>query len=233
MHIDEKTNKRRQLLGDLQWAIELSEEFDKPYMKNLGAKLAHLRNYRVVYPKKEEMFRCFAETKWRNVKVVMVGQTPYHNGAADGLAFSASKSEYIPKSLDIMINKLGSEIPGWFTPKILSGDLSFWAKQGVLLLNRVLTTEKHSPDAHYNLGWETFTNKVIEVLNEKKSNLVFILAGKKAQEVESLIDDKKHCVITCEHPAAAARAARAWINNSCFLKTNLYLEANQKQSIEW
>jgi len=233
MDISAKTANRAEIFGDLKWAIRLGDEFDKDYMIKLGMKLAHFRRYKVIYPTKENLFRCFKESKWDDVKVVFVGQTPYHNGASDGLAFSAMGSDFIPKSLDIITDKLNSEILSYFNGAVLEGDLSGWAKQGVLLLNRVLSTERHSADAHYDLGWETFTDQVIDSLNNEKENLVFILCGKKAQELETRIDIERHCLITCEHPAAAARDSRAWINDNCFIKTNLYLKANGKEQIIW
>lgn len=233
MDISEKQAKRIGVIGDIEWVINIGDEFDKDYMKELGTKLAHLRQYRVVYPKKEEMFRCFLETKWNDVRVVMVGQSPYPNGAADGLAFSAKDSEFTPPSLKLMIDKLCKEYPGWFTPQILERNLSYWSQQGVLLLNRVLTTERGSADSHYGFGWETFTDHVIETLSRKKEGLVFILIGQKAQELDLLIDNKKHLLITCEHPAAAARNNREWNNNNCFLKTNLYFQSRNKPLIQW
>jgi len=187
-------------------------------------------NQEDIYPPKEEVFRALQLTPFEKTKVVILGQDPYHGeGEANGLAFSVNNCIKLPPSLRNIFKELQSDL-GYIPPT--SGDLTAWAKQGVLLLNSVLTVKKDSPASHRDLGWQQYTDSVISELSSKKENLVFILWGKYAQEKIKLIDEGKHMVIQSPHPSPFS-ANRGFFGSRPFSKTNAYLKSKGISEIDW
>ncbi len=195
---------------------------------DLLLKEAYSQSY--IYPPKNVAFKALHLTPFEKTKVVILGQDPYHGeGQANGLAFSVNKGIKLPPSLRNIFKELQSDL-GYPIPS--SGDLTAWAKQGVLLLNSVLTVKKDSPASHRNLGWQLYTDSVISQLSSKKENLVFILWGKYAQEKVSLIDESKHMVIQSPHPSPFS-ANRGFFGSKPFSKTNTYLKSKGISEIDW
>jgi uracil-DNA glycosylase len=176
------------------------------------------------------VFDAFNQCPLKKLKVIIIGQDPYHGpNQANGLSFSVSKGVTIPPSLKNIFKEISNNIPTFTTP--IHGDLSYWAKQGVLLLNAILTVEANKPGSHKKMGWEEFTNEVITKLNHEKTNLVFLLWGNFAQSKAVLIDANKHLVLTAAHPSPLARGA--FFGNKHFSKTNAYLKLNNQVPIDW
>lgn len=185
---------------------------------------------RDVFPPREFLFRALELTSLDCVKVVILGQDPYHGkGEANGLAFSVNKGIRIPPSLKNIYKELNSDleidIPN-------HGDLTKWAKQGVLLLNSVLTVEKDKPGSHRNMGWEEYTDTIIKEISKSKKSIVFILWGKYAQSKRCLIDEKKHLVISSPHPSPFS-ATRGFFKSKPFSRCNAYLKKNSIKEIQW
>ena len=175
------------------WDLILKQEFEQPYMKELFNQLHQQYETEVVYPPKNEVFHAFQLTPYSQVKVVILGQDPYHGpNQANGLSFSVEAGTKLPPSLRNIFNELVEDIKCEYPS---SGDLSKWGKQGVLLLNTTLTVKEGQPMSHVGMGWETFTDAVLRYLNEKPTPIVFILWGKHAQSKKKLIDLNKHFVI--------------------------------------
>ncbi len=212
------------------WKPFLKSEFSKPYFKDLAAFLHEEYEKKTIFPPKAQVFRAFS-TDLNDVKVVILGQDPYHTpGVADGLAFSISaKNNYMPPSLINIYKEIDADL-GSHANK--SGDLSAWQKQGVLLLNNVLTVEAHKAGSHRGKGWEEFTEAVIKYLNSEKENLVFILWGRDARNKKKLIDTSKHLVLESAHPSPLS-AYNGFFGSKPFSKTNEYLEAHGKNLIFW
>ena len=183
------------------WLPALQNEFQKPYMLRLNQFLAQEKQQEtIVYPKPSDVFNAFNLTPFHEVKVVILGQDPYHGAnQAHGLSFSVQKGVGIPPSLKNIYKELQADIPGFNIPS--HGDLSSWANQGVLLLNATLTVRANEPGSHQKMGWEQFTDKAIKALSSEKSGLVFILWGKYAQAKASLIDSSKHLILMAAHPS--------------------------------
>ena len=213
------------------WKKHLEAEFNKPYIKKLKQFLATQAEIeKTVYPETHEIFNAFKTTPFDEVKVVVLGQDPYHGpDQAHGLSFSVKKGIKIPPSLMNIYKELKSDI-GIETP--LHGELTKWAEQGVLLLNSSLTVEEAKAGSHRNQGWEQFTDKVIEVLNSEKENLVFLLWGSPAQKKASKVDTKKHLVLKSPHPSPLS-AYRGFFGCKHFSQTNTYLKQNGKSEINW
>lgn len=212
------------------WKNILKEEFDKPYFKELTDFVRGEYKSKNIYPPASKIFSAFNETSFNNVKVVILGQDPYHGaGQANGLSFSVSEGIRTPPSLQNiykeMKSDLGKEIPE-------SGNLEKWAKQGVLLLNATLTVEAGKPGSHQHKGWETFTDSVVKLLNDKKTHLVFILWGSYAQKKGEQIDRNKHLVLEAPHPSPFS-ADRGFFGSRPFSQTNAYLVMNDIEPIEW
>ncbi len=183
-----------------------------------------------IYPPKELIFRALELTPFENIKVVILGQDPYHGeGEANGLAFSVNKGVKLPPSLRNIYEELKSDM-GIKIPN--HGDLTSWAKQGVLLLNSVLTVEKDKPASHRNIGWEEYTDSIIKKISDKKENIVFILWGKYAQSKKAFIDERKHLVISSPHPSPFS-ANKGFFGSKPFSKTNTYLKSKGKKEIDW
>lgn len=187
-------------------------------------------NTKTIFPPKDYIFNALKLTPYKNVKVVIVGQDPYHGiGEAHGLSFSVQKGIKVPPSLKNIYKELESDLG--ISP-INEGDLSYWAKQGVLLLNAVLTVEKDKPASHRNLGWERLTDYIIKTLNNKKEPMVFILWGNFAKEKKNLITNPKHLVLTSAHPSPFS-ASYGFFGSKPFSKTNEFLIQNNQDPIDW
>lgn len=185
---------------------------------------------KIIYPPQNEMLRALELTPLHEVKVVILGQDPYHGeGEAHGLAFSVNVGVKIPPSLVNIFKERKSDL-SLLPPS--HGDLSFWAQQGVLLLNTVLSVEKDKAGSHQKKGWELFTDEIIRQINKKKQNVVFILWGAPAQKKRELIDETKHLVLTSSHPSPLA-SYRGFFGSRPFSQTNQYLEANGFKKIIW
>lgn len=214
------------------WLAVLKDEFEKPYMKDLRKFLQSEKDAgQVVYPKNADIFRAFNDTPFNKVKVVILGQDPYHGpNQAHGLSFSVQKGIAIPKSLINIYKELATDIPGFVKPA--HGNLEEWAKQGVLLLNATLTVRAGEAASHQKKGWEVFTDEVIRQLSEKREGLVFILWGAYAQSKIPLIDQDKHHIIKSVHPSPLSVERGFW-GSKPFSKANAYLEKEGKKPIDW
>jgi uracil-DNA glycosylase len=213
------------------WVEELKQQYESPYMTEIQN---FIKSERVlgksIYPAESDVFNAFKYTPLDQVKVVILGQDPYHGeGQAHGLAFSVKKGVPVPPSLRNIYKELQSDL-GIFPPP--HGNLENWARQGVLLLNTVLTVEGGKAGSHHNRGWEQFTDSVIDVLNEKKENLVFILWGSPAQKKARKVDPKKHHLIVSVHPSPLS-AHRGFFGTRPFSKTNDFLVSKQIKPIDW
>ena len=214
----------------ISWFKELKTEFKKPYMKDLRSFLAKekLKN-RIVCPENSKIFYSLMLTPLESTKVVIIGQDPYHGeGQAQGLAFSVESDRAIPPSLVNIFKEIKSDMN--IEPPI-HGDLSNWSRQGVLLLNSVLTVEKGNPASHAGRGWEGFTDKIIEILN-KRDGLVFLLWGAHAQKKGLTIDRRRHLVLEAPHPSPLS-AHRGFFGCKHFSKTNKFLRERRDLEIQW
>lgn len=216
---------------DPSWLGVIGPEFDAPYMKKLGDFLRAEKNAgRVIYPKSGEIFNALDTTLFDDVKVVILGQDPYHGaGQAHGLSFSVREGVALPPSLKNIFKEIDLE----FGPtKRKNGDLTNWAKQGVLLLNATLTVQDSKAGSHQKKGWEEFTDAIIRALNEKHDHVVFMLWGSTAQKKGAFIDRKKHLVLEAPHPSPLS-AHRGFLGCGHFKKANDYLEKHGKTPIDW
>ncbi len=231
------------------WKPFLEREFKKPYFQELSDFLKKEYASKTIFPPKDVVFRAFS-TDLNDIKVVILGQDPYHTpGAAMGLAFSVPSNEKIPPSLINIYKEIDSDLGRLYDDlKIMNpnlkldvndyrhhnpnGDLTKWAKQGVLLLNNVLTVEAHLAGSHRNKGWETFSEDVIKFLNETRPHLVFILWGRDARSKKRLIDESKHLVIESAHPSPLSANA-GFFGSRPFTKANDFLTANGIEKISW
>lgn len=220
-----------QIKLEASWLEQLEHEFSKPYMQKLREfLLARKKAGKIIYPETKNYFNAFELTPFAQVKVVILGQDPYHGpGQAHGLCFSVSPGVVQPPSLRNIFKELHTDLG---VPVSDQGCLSTWAQQGVLLLNSVLTVEQGSAGAHQGKGWELFTDRVIQVLNEKREGLVFLLWGAYAQKKGQFIDRNKHLVLTAPHPSPLS-CHRGFFGCRHFSKTNAYLRANGAQAIDW
>jgi len=214
-------------IGD--WSDLLSAEREMDYFKSLYSFLYDNQS-KEIYPPKENWYRAFEYSSFENTKVIILGQDPYHGiNQAEGLSFSVPEGVPIPPSLRNIYIELESDL-GITIPH--HGHLSHWAKQGVLLLNSVLTVEKNSPASHANQGWESFTDNVIKLLNDKKNNLVFLLWGAYAGKKAELINHERHLVLKASHPSPFS-ANRGFFGCKHFSKTNQHLLSTDQTPIEW
>ena len=213
------------------WRMRVGAEFDQPYMQNLSQFLKQEKAAgKVIYPKGPEIFNALNHTSFEDVKVVIIGQDPYHGpNQAHGLCFSVQEGVAIPPSLRNIYQELSTDI-GMLIPS--SGNLMSWADQGVLLLNAVLTVEQGKAGAHQGKGWEVFTDRIIEVLNEQRSGIVFLLWGSYAQKKGKLIDRQKHLVLEGPHPSPLS-AYRGFFGCRHFSRANEYLQDNGQRPINW
>ena len=212
------------------WDDILSGEFTKEYYLNLREFLKSEYSTRRIYPNMNDIFNALKYTSYENTKVVLLGQDPYHGeGQAHGLCFSVKEGVPHPPSLKNIFKELGAEL-GIKAP--LSGELVGWARQGVLLLNTTLTVREGSPQSHKGHGWETLTDRIISLLNEKKSPVVFMLWGGNARAKKALITNKSHLVLECAHPSPLSAYA-GFFGSNHFVLANRFLEENALPAIDW
>lgn len=212
------------------WDEELKEEYKKEYFTELMNFVKEEYKNKTIYPKPNEVFNAFRYTDFDNVKVVILGQDPYHGpNQAEGLSFSVSDDVLKPPSLKNIFKELESDL-GIPFPK--HNSLKPWAKQGVLLLNAVLTVEEHKPASHKGKGWEIFTDDVIDILNKREKPIVFILWGAFARSKKSLITNKQHYIIESAHPSPFS-ARNGFFGSKPFSKTNEFLREKGLEEIDW
>ena len=217
------------MIGNKQ-DILLKEEYTKEYFKNLMEFIKEEYKTKTIYPKQNEVFNAFRYTDFDNVKVVILGQDPYHGpNQAEGLSFSVSNEVLKPPSLKNIFKELESDLG---IPFPEANSLKPWAKEGVLLLNAVLTVQEHTPTSHKDKGWEVFTDNVIKVLNTKQEPVVFILWGSYARNKKSLITNPIHYVIESPHPSPFS-AYNGFFGSNPFSKTNEFLKKNNLKEINW
>lgn len=213
------------------WDELFLEEFNKPYFKNLKNFLLQEYATRTVYPPKSLILNAFDQTPYDKVKVVILGQDPYYNpGQAMGMSFSVNKGVAVPKSLQNMFKEIADDIGR--PSAIEGGDLTPWARQGVLLLNTVLTVVAGQPNSHKGVGWETFTDAVINKLNSRSTPTVFLLWGRNALDKRALITNPTHLVLTAAHPSPLS-AFNGFFGCRHFSKTNEFLRKNGLEEIVW
>lgn len=212
------------------WKDVLGQEFDKPYFASLVQFVKQEYATQTIYPKGKDIFAAFNLCPFMATKVVIIGQDPYHEpNQAQGMCFSVPQGVTIPPSLVNIYKELNADV-GKSIPT--SGDLTSWAKQGVLLLNATLTVRAHLAGSHQGKGWERFTDEVIRILNERKTHIVFLLWGSYAIKKAEFIDKEKHLVLTSVHPSPLS-AHRGFFGNHHFSKTNEYLLNNHIKPIDW
>lgn len=215
---------------DSSWEDVLKDEFEKPYFKALTEFIKQEYSTKTVYPPGPFIFKAFNECPFDKLKVVILGQDPYHTpGVANGLSFSANPDKKVPPSLQNIYKELNADLG---VPISTNPDLTKWAEQGVLLLNATLTVVQGQAGSHQGKGWEEFTNKVIEIISSKKENMVFILWGAYAQKKEVLVDSTKHLVIKSPHPSPFS-AHNGFFGSKPFSKTNSYLKHKGLTPINW
>lgn len=213
------------------WKEKLAEEFEKPYFKELTEFVRQEYQSATVYPHPKNIFRAFELTPFEKVRVVILGQDPYHGARqAIGLSFAVEEGITLPPSLRNIYKELGNDIGNGSTPQ--SGDLTRWAEQGVLLLNATLTVRAASAGSHQGKGWELFTDAAIQALSNEREHLVFILWGNYARAKGAHIDRTKHLVIESAHPSPFS-AHNGFFGSKPFSKTNTYLREHSKNSIVW
>jgi uracil-DNA glycosylase len=213
------------------WEKVLSPEFSKPYFADLVKFIKSEYRQHTCYPKGKNIFAAFDTCPFSKLKVVIIGQDPYHGpGQANGLCFSVHDGIPHPPSLINIFKELETDIN---KPYPQSGDLSYWAKQGVLLINATLTVRAHQAGSHQRKGWESFTDAVIKTISEEKEGVVFLLWGGFAKSKSKLIDAGKHLILTSGHPSPLSANRGYWFGNKHFSKTNNYFLQKDEKPIEW
>jgi uracil-DNA glycosylase len=223
-------------IQEKSWQKLLASEFEKPYFLELMHQVEQEYATQNCFPRKEFIFNAFEKCQFQDLKVVIIGQDPYHgevNGKceANGLCFSVDEGIPIPPSLKNIFTEINSEFDRIFFPT--SGNLERWAKQGILLLNSGLTVCKDQANSHKHLKWNVFTDAVIQKISEEKEHIVFLLWGGFAQKKGSKIDRSKHLVLESGHPSPLSANRGFWFGNQHFKDTNLYLKSNGIPEIEW
>ena len=213
-----------------KWDQPLKDEYKKDYFIELMSFIKKEYKEKTIYPKQNEVFNAFRYTDFDNLKVVILGQDPYHGpNQAEGLSFSVSNSVLKPPSLKNIFKELESDLG---IPFPETNSLKPWARQGVLLLNAVLTVEEHKPTSHKEKGWETFTDNVINIINQKKGPVVFILWGAYARNKKALITNPNHYIIESAHPSPFS-ARNGFFGSKPFSKTNKFLKSKGLSEIDW
>ena len=213
------------------WRQQLADEFEKPYFKKLTGFVKNEYDKNTCFPLGTQIFSAFNHTPFHDVKVVVLGQDPYHGeGQANGLCFSVADGVAKPPSLKNIFEEIKTDIG---IPVPSNGNLERWANQGALLLNATLTVRAHQAGSHQKKGWEQFTDAVITTLSENREGLVFLLWGGYAKKKGAKINTGKHLVLTSGHPSPLSANRGYWFGNKHFSKTNSYLEKNGKEKIEW
>ena len=212
------------------WLPAIKGEYQKPYYKKLHQTIMREYQSRQIFPEADDLFNAFHLTPLKDVKVVIFGQDPYHNvGQAHGLCFSVKPGVEIPPSLVNIYKELQDDL-GCYVPN--NGYLVKWAKQGVLLLNTVLTVRAHQANSHRGIGWEEFTDAAIRILNEQDRPIVFILWGRPAQMKKSMLNNPKHLILEAPHPSPLS-AYRGFFGSRPFSKTNNFLQQHGLEPIDW
>ena len=214
------------------WQHFLADEIQQPYFKELMLEVDNEYQNHICFPPKELLFAAFDHCPFEDLKVVIIGQDPYHGvGEANGLCFSVNDGVRIPPSLRNIFRELNDDFETVFLPT--SGNLEHWAKQGVLLLNASLSVRMDNPNSHKHLKWDTFTDAVIQKISEEKEHVVFLLWGSFAKKKGSKIDRTKHLVLESGHPSPMSANQGKWFGNKHFSQTNVYLKSKGKTEIEW
>ena len=214
------------------WQAFLATEFQKPYFVELMQQVEQEYTNTTCFPPKELIFSAFEQFDFQDTEVVIIGQDPYHGiGEANGLCFSVNDGVAIPPSLKNIYTEINNEYDRILFPT--SGNLERWAKQGILLLNAGLTVRKDEANSHKHLKWNVFTDAVIDLINQKSENVVFLLWGSFAQKKGKLIDREKHLVLESGHPSPLSANRGMWFGNNHFKLTNEYLKEKGKKAIEW
>ena len=215
---------------DNDWLAPLSGEFKKPYYRKLYDTIKEEYSTRQIFPASDDIFNAFAFTPLAKVKVVILGQDPYHNdGQAHGLSFSVKPGVDVPPSLVNIYKELHSDL-GCTIPN--NGYLKKWADQGVLLLNTVLTVRAHQANSHHGIGWEEFTDATIKVLNDQDRPIVFILWGRQAQAKKAMLNNPNHLILESAHPSPLS-ASRGFFGSRPFSQTNAFLRESGLEPIDW
>lgn len=213
------------------WNSYLQNEFDKPYFQELAGFVKKEYSNHKCFPPGKQIFNAFEHCSFNDVKVVIIGQDPYHGiGQAHGLCFSVNDGIQHPPSLINIFKEIENDLD---IPYPKSGSLTRWADQGVLLLNATLTVRAHQAGSHQKKGWELFTDAVIQTISDNKDNVVFLLWGGFAKSKIKLIDSNKHCVLTSGHPSPLSANRGFWFGNNHFSKANNFLKDKGINSIEW
>ena len=214
------------------WQSILSEEIEKPYFKDLMHSVDEEYQKHTCFPPKELLFAAFDYCSCNDLKVVIIGQDPYHGlGEANGLCFSVNDGVKTPPSLHNIFREMNDDLGTIFFPN--SGNLERWAKQGVLLLNASLSVRMDNPNSHKHLKWGNFTDAVIQKISDEKENVVFLLWGSFAQKKGAKIDRSKHLVLESGHPSPMSANQGKWFGNKHFSQANAYLKSKGKPEMEW
>jgi uracil-DNA glycosylase len=230
LELPRKSKLSKTVTIDDTWYYALQNEFKKDYWHSLTEVVRKLYKTKTVYPEPKNMFNAFDSTPFDRVKVVIIGQDPYHgDGQAHGLSFSVQENTKIPPSLRNIYKELHSDLD---LPIPDTGNLQSWADQGVLMLNTVLTVEANNANSHKDLGWEIFTKAAIEAISRELKNVVFILWGKQAQSLSSILNDKNHYILSSAHPSPLS-AHNGFFGCKHFSKANDYLSKQGKDPINW
>ncbi len=212
------------------WDALFNQEIEKEYLQKIRYFLAKEYKEKTIYPKKENIFAAFKTTSLKDTKVVILGQDPYHGpGQAMGYSFSVPSTCPLPPSLQNMYKELSTE---YNQPIHRTGDLTDWAKQGVLLMNTILTVEEHKPLSHQNIGWQNFTDEALRWLDQKEGPIVFMLWGSKAIQSKKLLKNPNHLILTSPHPSPLS-AYRGFFGSNHFKLANEYLIQNNETPIQW
>ncbi|MDX4065119.1 uracil-DNA glycosylase [Aliarcobacter skirrowii] len=215
----------------MTWKDIIENEQQKPYYEKLKEEIDKRYENSIVFPEKQNIFKAFSLTKLENLKVVILGQDPYHGfGQAQGLAFSTPANIKNPPSMQNILKEIQSDLGKKSICE--DGDLTPWAKQGVLLLNTILTVEEAKPKSHHNLGWEVFTDNIIKYISDNCKDTIFILWGSPAISKTKLIDRKKHHILTAPHPSPLS-SYRGFFGCKHFSQTNNILKSLNKEAIIW
>lgn len=216
---------------DDSWKAVLEQEFNAPYFLVLQEFVRNEYRTKICYPKGQQIFAAFDRCPFDKVKVVIIGQDPYHGpGQANGLCFSVNDGIPFPPSLINIFEEIKTDLGKPFPP---TGNLERWADQGVLLLNATLTVEKGKAGSHQNKGWETFTDAVIREISQRKENVVFLLWGSYARNKGASIDSSRHYVLTSGHPSPMSANKGHWFGNHHFSKANAFLQSKGLKEMEW
>lgn len=213
------------------WQPYFDAEFDKPYFKDLLNFVREEYKNNICFPPENQIFNAFNQCHFEDVKVVIIGQDPYHDfGQANGLCFSVNEGVRLPPSLINIFKEIETDLGVHYQK---SGDLSHWAKQGVLLLNATLTVRAHQAGSHQKKGWEIFTDFVIKTISDKKENIVFLLWGGYAKQKERLINNEKHHILLSGHPSPLSANRGYWFGNKHFSESNYLLEKDSRTPVQW